>query len=246
MLTYNIHHAVGMDGRLDLDRVAAVIAEAEADLIGLQEVDRHYGPRSDDLDQLELLAGRLGMAGMFCGTLPAEDCADRPAAGSPLCYGNALLTPHPVQACQTRWLPGQPGLEPRRVLIAQVLAPIGPVRVGVSHLSYENGPVRRSQVAEVCRLLDDDAAGAPRVLMGDFNDTPHSEDLAGFWSTYVDSWAEAGVGRGYTIDAARPRKRIDYVLHDASLLATAATTPVTTASDHRPVRVVLRSAPSKE
>jgi endonuclease/exonuclease/phosphatase family metal-dependent hydrolase len=250
VLTYNIHHAVGMDGQLDIDRLAAVIGDAEADLIGLQEVDRGYGPRSDYLDELELLADSLGLTGLFCGTLPADPPggtdADSPTGASPLAYGNALLTRHPVHAWRNCWLPGRPGLEPRRLLIAAVATPIGPVRVGVSHLSYENGSVRRSQVAQVCRLLDQDNAGAPRVLMGDFNDTPRSRDLAGFRTTYTDSWIEAGVGRGYTIDAARPHKRIDYVLHDAALTACTAITPATTASDHRPVRVVLQPVASKE
>src|SRR5687768_38666 len=46
VMTFNIHHGVGLDGRLDLARVAAVIRASGAEVIALQEVDRHYGERS--------------------------------------------------------------------------------------------------------------------------------------------------------------------------------------------------------
>lgn len=37
--TYNVHRCIGTDGRHDPDRVAAVIRELDADVVGLQEVD---------------------------------------------------------------------------------------------------------------------------------------------------------------------------------------------------------------
>jgi len=40
VMTYNIHVGVGMDKKLDLPRIAAVIKDQHADLVGLQEVDR--------------------------------------------------------------------------------------------------------------------------------------------------------------------------------------------------------------
>jgi endonuclease/exonuclease/phosphatase (EEP) superfamily protein YafD len=46
VLTYNIHHGVGEDGVLDLERIARVIADSGADVIGLQEVDRHWSART--------------------------------------------------------------------------------------------------------------------------------------------------------------------------------------------------------
>ena len=41
MLSYNIHHGEGTDGKLDLARIAAVIKAAKPDLVVLQEVDRN-------------------------------------------------------------------------------------------------------------------------------------------------------------------------------------------------------------
>src|SRR5690606_8328687 len=44
--SYNIHKCVGIDGRYDPDRVGAVIAEINPDVIALQEVDSRFGKRA--------------------------------------------------------------------------------------------------------------------------------------------------------------------------------------------------------
>ena len=46
VLTYNIHHGEGMDGVIDLERIANVIRQTEADLVALQEVDLRRGGMS--------------------------------------------------------------------------------------------------------------------------------------------------------------------------------------------------------
>src|SRR3954451_22619535 len=61
LVTYNIHHGVGDDGRHDLPRLAQVLAAADADVICLQEVDRHYGERSENVDQGLLRSRALDM-----------------------------------------------------------------------------------------------------------------------------------------------------------------------------------------
>ncbi len=40
VMTYNIHIGIGMDKKLDLQRIADVINRERPDLVGLQEVDR--------------------------------------------------------------------------------------------------------------------------------------------------------------------------------------------------------------
>ena len=51
VLTFNIHHGAGTDDVLSLERIASVIKNSDADLVGLQEVDRHYSARSNWADQ---------------------------------------------------------------------------------------------------------------------------------------------------------------------------------------------------
>ena len=55
VLTYNIHHAAGTDGKVDIERIARVIQSAKPDLVALQEVDQAT-KRSGGVDQLARLA----------------------------------------------------------------------------------------------------------------------------------------------------------------------------------------------
>ncbi|MFI4952887.1 MAG: endonuclease/exonuclease/phosphatase family protein, partial [Burkholderiales bacterium] len=54
--TYNIHDAVGGDGRFAPERIAAVLAEIDADLFALQEV----GAPRDGVDTLARLRDATG------------------------------------------------------------------------------------------------------------------------------------------------------------------------------------------
>ncbi|MBN1672060.1 MAG: hypothetical protein JXR37_13560 [Kiritimatiellae bacterium] len=82
LLSYNIRHGRGMDDRVDLQRIAAVIRSVQADIAALQEVDG-LQPRSGGIDQAEALARATGMAAVWG---PAIQHADGRK------YGNVLLT----------------------------------------------------------------------------------------------------------------------------------------------------------
>ena len=64
VVSSNIRHGVGMDGKLDLDRTAAVLRRLEPDLVALQEVDERCR-RSGGVDQAAALGKALGMAHRF-------------------------------------------------------------------------------------------------------------------------------------------------------------------------------------
>ena len=57
-MTFNIHNGVGVDGGLDLDRVAATVAAHQPDVVGLQKVDRHWSGRRGFVDKVRVLARR--------------------------------------------------------------------------------------------------------------------------------------------------------------------------------------------
>ena len=40
VMTYNIHHGEGLDGRVDTARIAELIKQERADIVALQEVDK--------------------------------------------------------------------------------------------------------------------------------------------------------------------------------------------------------------
>lgn len=154
--SWNIHGAVGADGRRDIGRVAEVLAGLDADVVGLQEVEAR--PALSAVDQALALATMLGMTPLR-GPLLFE---------GGLGYGNLLLTRLPVLAVRARRLPG-PGHEPRGFVDAVVRHPRhGPWRVLVAHLDLRYR-CRQRQFAALAGLFRRHAGG-PVVLLADHNE----------------------------------------------------------------------------
>ena len=148
--SYNIHKARGLDRRTDLGRIAAVLEEIDADLVGVQEIYR---------DQLEALAERLGMQGVLGVThLRAEGP-----------YGNAILTRLPVRRHHVFDLT-RARREPRGGVRVDVL-----VDETELHLFNVHFGLRIRERAEQVELLVrqhvlHDALSGLRVVMGDLNE----------------------------------------------------------------------------
>ena len=220
VLTLNMHHGEGPDGRVDLDRLAAELRSAGADVVGLQEVDRHFGPRSGSLDQAAELSARLGVRAVFAAHVDLGP----PAPGRPpRQYGTAVLTRHPVLATTTTPLPaGAPDDEPRGVLEVVVAAPGGPVRVLVTHLSPHSGAARLLQARAVAERVV--RSPEPVLLLADLNAEPGTPEVR----TLTALLADAGGGPTFPADA--PAERIDYVLGEGRFVDAAALP--TASSDH--------------
>ncbi|MDF3057128.1 MAG: Endonuclease/exonuclease/phosphatase, partial [Rariglobus sp.] len=98
VMTYNVHHCSGMDGRVSPRRVARIIQQQAADLIALQEVD-HGRARSRSEDQATLVAEALGYHVVFCPTVKH---------GHNEHYGHALLSRWPIEIIKVSELPNAP------------------------------------------------------------------------------------------------------------------------------------------
>src|SRR3954469_14228253 len=157
LVSFNIHHGVGADGRHDLPRLAQVLAAADADVICLQEVDRHFGARSENVDQGLLLARALDMQ------LAWGPAIDEPRGE----YGNALLSRLPILISDVHRLPG--GGEPRSALRTMIELDGAALWVTVTHLSRSGGD-RAAQLAAVADLHT--APMQTGVVVGDFNTAP--------------------------------------------------------------------------
>ncbi|MGH7011617.1 MAG: endonuclease/exonuclease/phosphatase family protein, partial [Caulobacteraceae bacterium] len=72
LLSYNVHRCLGLDRRLDVGRIAAVIAAASPDIVALQEVDVGRA-RTGGVDQAHRLAERLRMAFRFHPALKVKE-----------------------------------------------------------------------------------------------------------------------------------------------------------------------------
>lgn len=228
--SYNIHHASGADGVLDLERIARVLEGTGAEVIGLQEVDRHFGARSEYVDQAAWLAQRLGMSYCYSANLDLDPEAGRTERRE---YGTAILSAYPIDDCTNTLLPNHPGGEQRGLGQVDVHVRGVELRFYNTHLTHQSAQGRIDQAA----VFNEQAqtAGMPVVLVGDLNAEPDSAEYDVFTEVLADVWPVIGEGPGYTFDSDDPIGRIDYVLTSADVTPLSAEVIDSLASDHMPL-----------
>ena len=227
VVSYNIRHGQGMDGRVDLARTARVLRELSPDLVALQEVDQGV-ERSGGVDQAAELGRLLGLEHAFGAFMPYQGGA----------YGLALLSRHPVARSWTVGLPA--GHEPRVALAAAVVLPGGDtlVAIGVHFDWVEDDGFRFAQARTLAAVLD--TLSHPYVLLGDLNDVPGSRTLELFHARAREATKPDG-GR-LTFPSGKPVKEIDHVFaapRDRWRIREVRVAAEPLASDHRPVLAVL-------
>ncbi len=231
VLTWNIHHGAGLDGQIDLDRIAAQIRSSGADLVALQEVDRGV-LRSDRRDIPAELADRLGMHQVFGKNIDFQ-------GGD---YGNAVLSRFPVLESENHHYEMIRKGEQRGLLTTVVRTPAGPVQFWTTHIDYRKDDSERVQHAHaIVERLRSEQPAIPTILCGDFNDRPESRTHAILTDAFRDVFAAVGTGAGDTFPAGNPDRRIDWILvAGPGVTPVSAEVPPTDASDHRPVLGVVR------
>jgi endonuclease/exonuclease/phosphatase family metal-dependent hydrolase len=228
--TFNLLHGMALSAaEPGGERLAAVLHDLDADVLGLQEVDRRQ-PRSGGADQAELVADATGARWWrFVPTVlgtpaqrgwrPADVDDGRLVEGRS--YGVALVSRLPVRAWRVRrfaaapvrlplLLPGpggRPGVvvvpdEPRVAVAAVLEGPAGPFTVVATHLSFVPG-FNVWQLRAIVRWT----AGLPRpcLLVGDLN-------LPGGLPARVSGWRP--LLRAATYPSWSPRVQLDHVLAD--------------------------------
>jgi endonuclease/exonuclease/phosphatase family metal-dependent hydrolase len=230
VMTYNIHHGAGVDGVLDLERIAVLIEQSGADVIGLQEVDRHWSERSNWVDQPAWFAERLKMHYGYAANLDLPPLNP----GEPnRQYGTAILSRYPIKDFTNTLLPKYPAGEQRGLAVATIKVRGADLRFANTHLTHNNDAERLEQAQKVVEVLG--ASKKPTMLVGDLNARPDTPEIKTILTSLSDTWAEVGIGPGYTIPAENATARIDYLLHSPQLKPSKASVPVTPASDHLPV-----------
>lgn len=204
-VTYNIQHGLGHDGRLDLARIARTVASA--DVIALQEVDRHW-PRSGMIDQAAALAALLPEHHWVYGPGVDLDASERHQGRLVTRrrqFGNMLLSRTPILSSRNHLLPNYATAKnisiQRSILEGVIDTPSGLLRVYSIHLSHLAPELRQIEIAVLMTLyrraveeggvlcgepdklknwLDTPLPPAPRraVLLGDFNLPPQDAEYA--------------------------------------------------------------------
>lgn len=224
LVTFNILHGRSLErDAVDLDSFAAAIADLDADVLALQEVDR-FQTRSGGADLTAVAAEAMGavdhrfvaaLSGSPGATWTAATGEEQPDAAA---YGIALLSRYPASAWRVirlpavtapapmwhhgRRLPSLVREEPRVAVAATVEAPFGALTVATTHLTflpYWNG----WQLRRLMRSLSD--VPRPLLLTGDLNMGPRR-------AARVSGLARIGAHATFPADA--PTEQLDHVLAD--------------------------------
>ena len=223
VLCYNIHHGRGMEGKLDLARIAEVIRKAKPDLVALQEVDIHV-PRSGNVDTLAQLATSLNMQHAFGKTIDLN-------GGQ---YGNAILSKFPIMKQTVHKLPGKG--ETRAILCVDVKVNGKVLSFCSVHFDHQNEQVRLIQAKAMNIALE--GIKHPVIVAGDLNAIPNSATM----ELVRKSWhVVPKQGSPFTVPADAPKREIDYIV-TRNLIRNKAVSRVIeepVASDHRPVLAIV-------
>ncbi len=252
-----------------LERIGAILAALDADVVALQEVavlnvDGEIHDQPGDLARVTGRHARYGAVHAF----PLIEPDTGRAIGS-ASWGNALLTRLPIEDGFTRGLPratddevleppgtdhplagvrygdADPGHREARCAVGGRLAAGGGASIAIvtAHLTYIGRGQRRAQATALARLAD--GLGPQVVVAGDFNAPIDSDDLGALGGGFDDAFAAAGVAPG------DPRRRtsgsasIDHVLSRGMTIDACRVAPEAgNASDHWPVVVDLTPAPT--
>jgi vancomycin resistance protein VanJ len=233
VMTYNVGN-----GLVSPQRLVRFLLEAEADLVGLQEVSAN-----------QAVAITTGLA---------EAYPHHIVVGTGF-SGRALLSRHPINAYE--WLelsPNRPDLRAsvtvQGTTITVIVAHPLPQRLCRGRMMFD-----ATTVAQIEHLADLAVARASTVLLGDFNMTPRHPGYARLSAAgLIDAHRAVGVGRGSTfpLRAGHTRRfkdrlswvllppvaRIDYIWHTQDLVTLGCWVGSGAGSDHRPV--LARLAPT--
>ena len=152
LVTYNIQYGLGKDKRYDLARVAREIEDA--DVIALQEVERHW-QRSGCVDSPALLAAQLHEHHWVYGANLDMDASYRDAEGRLVVrrrqFGTMILSRLPIVSSRNHMLPKYGTLAQHSIQQGALEAVIrteraGPIRCYSVHLSHLSPATRLPQV----------------------------------------------------------------------------------------------------
>lgn len=224
-MTYNIHVGVGMDKKLDLQRIADVINAARPDLVGLQEVDRGV-KRTEGKDEIVELAALTHMAYAFAPNLDYQ-------GGK---YGVAILSRLPIKNTEHRMFENRREAERRGMLRAEVEVDGKTLHFVTTHLDYQYDDGRLFETEQMLKFLE--SVEGPTIVVADLNDEPAGSAYKVMRTRFHDAWVSGGAKTdGFSYPADKPVKRIDHIFYRTGdrIRARKSWVIETLASDHIPV-----------
>ena len=197
ILSYNIHHAEGVDGKLDVPRIAQVILSVDPDLVALQEVDKNT-IRTGKVNQDIELSRLTKMNCVFGSNITFQ-------GGQ---YGNAILSKFPIIKNKNFLLPNVDSGEQRGLLQSQIqISNKENVLFFSTHLDHRRSDTERLASAKAINQIISLDNKSHAILAGDFNDVPDSPTLKELGKV----WLRTNKKILRTIPASKPSRQIDYI-----------------------------------
>src|SRR5678815_987199 len=184
VMTYNIHVGVGMDKKLDLQRIADVINAANPDFVGLQEVDRGV-KRTEGKDEIAELASMTRMEYAFAPNLDYQ-------GGK---YGVAILSRFPIKSTEHHMFENKREAERRGMLRVEVEVNGKRLNFVTTHLDYQFADGRLFEAQQMLKFLAD-VKGA-MIVVADLNDEPAGSAYQLMRTKFDDAWS-ACCGEGFS------------------------------------------------
>ena len=232
VMTFNIQHGhvhLSNPGRIDLSVMADVIRDADADIIGMNEV-RGRGAHPDYTAQTEAMAAMLGYHGVFGRSF---------YVGGWTPYGNAVLSRWPIVEAKVFRIPDPaakadaPRFEPRSILRAVIDLPDGGrFAVYASHFGLSH--VEAEHAASLAAALTAEES-LPFALMGDFNVTPDDPVLAPLDASLNETHSLLTSRGELSHPSHAPADLIDYIYTSKAVTVKDVHVHAVVASDHCPV-----------
>ena len=231
VMTYNIQHGhvhLSDPGVIDLTKVAAVMKESGADIIGLNEV-RGLGEDEYYTAQAEKIADYLGYHCWFGKSVYVFGFNP---------YGNAIVSKWPIVKAEVFPIPSPSDsntryYETRSVLRAVIETPeYSQIAVYCSHFGLTDEE-HRNAVSFVKDMLSKESL--PFVLMGDFNMTPDDSLIGALDHSFVSTHHILEKAGEKTFPSEAPDELIDYIYTSNDFDVGSISTIKIIASDHRPV-----------
>jgi len=224
--SYNIRKSVGTDWRRQPHRILDVLAEVNADIVALQEIDRRFGSRTSSISP-EIIRQHSNYEPLHFGTRPH----------SLGWHGNTLLVRRGIEVVMTSRIT-LPALEPRGAVLADLRVDGRMLRVIGMHLGLM-GSWRIRQSRAVLDFLDRLDDRHPTVIMGDLNQwTAEGGSLAHFAEHHHV------IAPGPSFHASRPMLPLDRIITsldiDVEATGVHSSERARRASDHLPVWAKLR------
>ncbi|MFP5378154.1 MAG: endonuclease/exonuclease/phosphatase family protein [Vicinamibacteria bacterium] len=222
--TYNVHRCRGLDGRTLPHRIAAVLAEIDADVVALQEV---VGASAHRVGQAAELGAALGMGWVMAPTRQLRGAL----------FGNVVLTRLPVRQHHQYDLSWKT-CEPRGAQRVDLGVDDFTLHLYNVHLGTSLGE-RRYQAERLAGIVHDRRISGPKVVLGDFNEWARglATDLLAERLQSID--LRSHLKRRRTYPGFFPILHLDHIYYEGHVEVTRVSLPqnrlAKIASDHLPL-----------